>query len=256
MKKKRIKLLGVVPLAGMLTMLSACSNKEKEQEAASSTSAVQTADAQAAGGQNTTAAAAAGQTNSTQVSDGQTAGGTAGVQEAAGGANTTSAAAGTQEQGTTATVAAGALPQVTENPTDESLTEGYSCMYIATADNADKIEWRAASPDGKIDIAYSEISEYFPYMDYMGENEEALSLWNIPADFEGWESYCRFTNSAGSADSRHAVTHVTPMQDAESSQQGQNQQVQAEQPVQTEQQAQTGQQPLQAEQPVQTEIAQ
>ena len=39
MKKKRIKLLGVVLLAGMLTMLSACSNKEKEQEAASSTSA-------------------------------------------------------------------------------------------------------------------------------------------------------------------------------------------------------------------------
>ena len=82
-------------------------------------------------------------------------------------------------------------------------------------------------------------------MDYMGENEEALSLWNIPADFDGWESYCRFTNSAGSADSGRAVTHVKALKDVEAEQ--------AEQAEQTEQQAQqqaaqTELEPVQAEQ--------
>ena len=252
MKRMSIKLLSVVLLAGMLATMSACSKKEKEQEAVSQTSAVQAADTQAAGGQNTTAAAAAGQANSTQISDGQAAGQNTGAeqnvgaQEAAGGANVTAAAAGeTQEQAAAATVPAGDLPQVTENPTDESLTEGYSCMYIASAENADKIEWRAASPDGKTDVPYSAISEYFPYLEYMGEDEEALSLYNIPADFDGWESYCRFTNSAGSADSGRAVTHVKALKDVEAEQ--------AEQAEQTEQQAQqqaaqTELEPVQAEQ--------
>ena len=100
MKRMSIKLLRVVLLAGMLATMSACSKKEKEQEAVSQTSAVQAADTQAAGGQNTTAAAAAGQANSTQISDGQAAGQNtgaeqnAGAQEAAGGANVTAAAAG------------------------------------------------------------------------------------------------------------------------------------------------------------------
>ena len=182
MKRMSIKLLSVVLLAGMLATMSACSKKEKEQEAVSQTSAVQAADTQAAGGQNTTAAAAAGQANSTQISDGQAAGQNtgaeqnAGAQEAAGGANVTAAAAGeTQEQAAAATVPAGDLPQVTENPTDESLTEGYSCMYIASAENADKIEWRAASPDGKTDVPYSAISEYFPYLERLMTGEE----WHV-----------------------------------------------------------------------------
>ena len=107
------------------------------------------------------------------------------------------------------------LPVVTENPTDEKLTEGYSCMYIAEAENADSREWRAVSPDGDIDVSYTEISSYFPYLDYTGENGDALSLFNIPADFDGWGSYCRFKNSSGSTDSRVAVTHVTALKTVE-----------------------------------------
>ena len=103
---------------------------------------------------------------------------------------------------------AASLPAVTADPTDESVTEGASCLYIAAADGADTMEWRAVSPDGSIDVPYSEIGTYFSSLGYSGEYGEYLSLSSIPKDFSGWGSYCRFVNSAGSADSGKAVTYV------------------------------------------------
>lgn len=236
MKRKREVFLSVVLLAGILVFASACSASKKEQEAASQSGTEQASDKETADKQTTEeqasgTAAAGEQTNSTQVSDvkpenetsgdKQEAGVQAGEAQAETDASETpvekpeTASAEVQESGSEKTVLAGDLPIITENPTDESLTEGYSCMYIASAENADKAEWRAVSPDGKIDIPYAEVETYFPYMEYVGINQEAISLFNIPADFDGWGSYCRFTNSVGSADSATAVTHVTPIEDTE-----------------------------------------
>lgn len=249
MKRKAGKIVYVLLLAGILMTVSACGNKEKEQETAQSAAAEQSDSKQAADEQAAGKAAAGEQANTTQISEGQPENEKAGDGQAAagqaeaGGTETTEAESGetagqtaseTQESAAVNTQAAGDVPRVTEDPTDESLTEGYSCMYIASAENADKIEWRAASPDGKVDISYSEISEYFPYLEYMGEDEEAISLYNIPAGFDGWESYCRFTNSAGSADSRHAVTHVKALQDVEAEQAEQQSNQTEQEPVQAE----------------------
>ena len=100
------------------------------------------------------------------------------------------------------------VPAATADPTDESVPAGGSCLYIATAENADYYEWHAVSQDGSIDIPYAEIATWFPELQYSGEDSEYLSLSNIPLEFNGWSSYCRFTNDAGTSDSGKAVTYV------------------------------------------------
>ena len=52
---------------------------------------------------------------------------------------------------------------------------------------------------------FSQIGIYFSSLGYSGESGEYLTLSNIPHDFSGWGSYCRFSNSAGSADSGTAA---------------------------------------------------
>ena len=106
------------------------------------------------------------------------------------------------------------LPET--DPTDETVTEGNSCLYIASADKADSMEWYAVSPDGSIDIPYTKINEHFPYLEYaVDEDEDALALYNIPADFDGWGSYCRFKNSAGTVNSGTAYTYVKAVETEE-----------------------------------------
>ena len=101
-------------------------------------------------------------------------------------------------------------PVVTADPTDESVKEGGSCLYIATANNADLLTWHFVSADGKVDVSYDKIGQYFPTLGVSGGNGTNLTLSNIPLDFNGWRSYCVFTNtSGGSANSGQAVTYVS-----------------------------------------------
>ena len=232
MNGKRVKFLIVVLLVGIMALVSACSGGKKEKESATQEAAVQTSEKQTEDGQTSGKQdadkqpagkpAAEEQTNSTQVSAEQSEAAKPQDDQAAGGET----AEGQEKAGSEAAGTAGEPPRVTENPTDETLTEGYDCMYIAAADNADKMEWRIVSPDGKTDIPVSEMSTYFPYMEYV-EDHGAISLYNVSIEFDGWGSYCRFTNSAGSSDSNPAVTHVTPIEEEESEQKEQ-------QPVQAE----------------------
>ncbi len=101
-----------------------------------------------------------------------------------------------------------ALPVVTAQPTDETVEDGGSCLYIATADNAEQLVWHFVSPDGTTDVAYDAIGQYFPTLGYAGETSEYLTLFDIPYEFNGWRSYCQFRNSAGSTNSGYAVTYV------------------------------------------------
>ena len=101
------------------------------------------------------------------------------------------------------------LPVVTADPTDETVEEGGACLYIATADNADSLEWHFVSPDGNTDIPYTDINKSFASLGVTGGDSEYLNLSNIPKVFDGWKSYCRFTAKDGTADSGAAVTHVT-----------------------------------------------
>ena len=238
MKRNKGRFLSVVLLAGILVLASACSGSKKEE------AAEKQAGAEPSSGNVTAVEPSSG--NMTAVA--QASGNETAVEQPAGtvtaGEQTNSTQiSGAQPEGETA----GAPPVVTENPTDETLTEGYSCMYIAAADNATKMEWRAVSPDGEIDIPYAELSTYFPYMEFIGEDGPAISVYNVSLEFDGWGSYCRFTNSAGSTDCEHAVTHVDPIQDEEPEQTDQQLQQTEQQSEQTEPDpSQTELQPIQA----------
>ena len=101
-----------------------------------------------------------------------------------------------------------AQPVVTADPTDETVTEGGACLYIATADGADTLEWHFVSPDGTADVPYGEIGTRFPTLIVNGGADAYLNLSNIPLDFNGWRSYCHFIGKGGTANSGQAVTTV------------------------------------------------
>ena len=70
--------------------------------------------------------------------------------------------------------------------------------------------WHFVSPDSQINVPYTGIWSYFPDLVIDGGEGSNLTLSNIPAEFDGWGSYCMFTNEDGSASSASGVayTHV------------------------------------------------
>ena len=117
---------------------------------------------------------------------------------------------------TAAPTTAPSAPSVTKSPTDESISEGGSCMFIARADNAASFTWHFVSPDGGTDVAYDSIASYFPSLGVSGGTTDILELIGVPAEFNGWRVYCRFSNSIGSTSSGNAVVSVstvTPVPD-------------------------------------------
>ena len=100
-------------------------------------------------------------------------------------------------------------PVVTKSPTDERLSEGGTCLFVARADDAASLAWHFVSPDGKTDVAYDAIGSYFPSLSISGSRETTLRLSNVPAGMNGWRVYCRFSNSYGSVSSGQAIVSVT-----------------------------------------------
>lgn len=100
-------------------------------------------------------------------------------------------------------------PSVTKSPTDERLTEGGTCLFVARADDASSLAWHFVSPDGKTDVAYDAIGSYFPSLSISGSRETTLRLSNVPAGMNGWRVYCRFSNSFGSVSSGQAIISVS-----------------------------------------------
>ena len=100
-------------------------------------------------------------------------------------------------------------PVVTKSPTDERLSEGGTCLFVARADDANSLAWHFVSPDGKTDVAYDAIGSYFPSLGVSGSRETTLRLSNVPAGMNGWRVYCRFTNNHGSVSSGQAIVSVT-----------------------------------------------
>ena len=78
--------------------------------------------------------------------------------------------------------------------------------------------WHFVSPDSQTNVPYAEIWNYFPDLVISGGEDSYLTLSNIPAEFDGWGSYCMFTNEDGSASSSSGVayTHVDTAESSES----------------------------------------
>lgn len=86
--------------------------------------------------------------------------------------------------------------KITKHPTPETVTEGGKALFVARADNAEKIAWELVSPGGDV-YAHNEITNKFPSMVVKGGTEETLSLSNIPLGMNGWSARCVFTGEDG-----------------------------------------------------------
>ncbi|MBR4473851.1 MAG: hypothetical protein IKS55_09465 [Oscillospiraceae bacterium] len=99
-------------------------------------------------------------------------------------------------------------PVVTKSPTDETVKPGGSCWFVAEHNGAQLARWRFISPEGQ-DMQYDEAGKLFPNMQILQGEYSHMKLVNIPADLDGWRVYCRYSNKAGSIDTKTATIHVT-----------------------------------------------
>lgn len=99
-------------------------------------------------------------------------------------------------------------PLLTKSPTDETVFEGNSAMFIARADEAEKIEWYLVEPDSYSAYTMPQAASYIEGLRYSGDGTEVLELYNIPLEMDGWMVECLFINSFGSTMSETATVHV------------------------------------------------
>ncbi len=98
---------------------------------------------------------------------------------------------------------------ITKDPTGETVMEGEYAIFIARADNADKIEWRLESGDGKISYNASEVGRSCFTQSYCeGYDEETLIIYNIPYEMNGWKAVCKFIGAGQPKFSKGAVITV------------------------------------------------
>ncbi len=104
------------------------------------------------------------------------------------------------------------LPRVTKSPTDETVEEGGSCLFLAGYENAETAVWHFVSPDGQTDMTYEAAQAAFPTMDILNGMYSNLQLKNIPYAANGWKVYCRYSNTdAGYVDTAMACLTVIPV---------------------------------------------
>lgn len=98
-------------------------------------------------------------------------------------------------------------PSITKHPGGETVSELGSAIFVARADGATSIEWYLVAPRG-VSYKAEKIGELFPSMAVAGQGTTALTLYTIPADFNGWQVEAHFKNSSGaeSISERAAVT--------------------------------------------------
>ena len=108
-------------------------------------------------------------------------------------------------------IAGDAVPEVTKHPTGERVKEGSMCQFVARADNATEYTWMALTEDGHSRYECSVLTDLFPEMRVEGADGECLTLYNIPADMDGWSVYCVFTGPGGDESSDSASLTVTPL---------------------------------------------
>lgn len=104
------------------------------------------------------------------------------------------------------------LPRVTKSPTDETVEEGGSCLFLAGYENAEYAVWHFVSPDGQTDMTYEAAQTAFPTMEIRNGMFSNLQLSNIPYAADGWKVYCRYSNTdAGYVDTAMARITVIPV---------------------------------------------
>ena len=98
-------------------------------------------------------------------------------------------------------------PVITKDPTDETVKVGGSCWFVANHNGAIFARWHFVAPDGT-DLQYDEAADKFPTLIIHNGEYDSMKLSNIPAELNGYRFYCRFSNNAGSVDSKSALLTI------------------------------------------------
>ena len=97
---------------------------------------------------------------------------------------------------------------ITKNPTNERHFIGEYAMFVAGANNYDRIEWRFNAPNGG-DYSLDAFRAQFPYCSVDGQGTTTLVVNNIQPGMEGWRAYCRFYLGSSHADTTSANIGVS-----------------------------------------------
>ncbi|MBR4549869.1 MAG: hypothetical protein IKO83_08150 [Oscillospiraceae bacterium] len=100
------------------------------------------------------------------------------------------------------------LPKITKSPTNETVTEGGHCYFLAKYEDAIWAVWHFVSPDGTRDLNYEEAAKEFPKMKIEGGMYSQMKLSNIPLEINGWKVYCQYSNRTGAVNTDSATITV------------------------------------------------
>ena len=101
---------------------------------------------------------------------------------------------------------------ITKHPSGETVDEGDTAYFVATADNATAIIWRIVSNDTTNTIQAVNAPDYFEGLTVAGIGEETLCLFNIPASMDGWRVEAMFEGPGGPVYSNGALIRVNGVQ--------------------------------------------
>ncbi|MBR6571260.1 MAG: hypothetical protein IKK75_12490 [Clostridia bacterium] len=103
---------------------------------------------------------------------------------------------------------AGSKPTISQHPEDAVAEPGGKAVFHAKAKGNTATTWRLRSPDGSIDLTFTNAGEQFPALKVSGKNSNKLVLSNIPVEMDGWQIYCRYGNTSGKRDTDMATLTV------------------------------------------------
>lgn len=101
-----------------------------------------------------------------------------------------------------------AKPEVTKDPTDETVDEGGETTFAADAKYTQKYQWQLVSPGGTVYDAEKAQKE-FSTLKITGADTKKLVLKNIPAELDGFQVFCKFT-AGETVSGKKATLHVIP----------------------------------------------
>lgn len=102
--------------------------------------------------------------------------------------------------------------KITKSPTSETVYEGGSALFIAKAENYDKIVWITVSPDKRTSYEIGDAPGHFSGLVIEGQGTGNLRLNNIPYSMNGWRIQAYFTGNGGP--SYTAGAYLTVLQDS------------------------------------------
>ena len=98
-------------------------------------------------------------------------------------------------------------PKITKHPGGETISVNGSAIFVSRAEGAAEYTWYIVAPRG-VAYAAEQVNTVFPDMSIAGQGSEAIALYNIPSDFNGWQVECHFKDAQGneSVSQRAAIT--------------------------------------------------